>query len=34
VHVVFTIPHQLSWLTLQNKKVVYDLLFRASSMTA
>jgi putative transposase/transposase-like zinc-binding protein len=33
VHVVFTIPHQLSWLTLQNKKVVYDLLFRASTAT-
>ncbi len=27
VHVVFTIPHELSWLALQNKKVVYDLLF-------
>ena len=25
VHVVFTIPHELSWLVLQNKKVVYDL---------
>jgi Putative transposase. len=33
VHVVFTIPHELSWLALQNKKVVYDLLFRASSRT-
>ncbi len=33
VHVVFTIPHQLSWLALQNKKVVYDLLFRASAAT-
>jgi hypothetical protein len=33
VHVVFTIPHQLSWLTLQNKRVVYDLLFRASAAT-
>src|SRR5438270_8469948 len=32
-HVVFTIPHQLSWLALQNKKVVYDLLFRASAAT-
>jgi predicted Zn-ribbon and HTH transcriptional regulator len=31
VHVVFTIPHQLSWLAVQNKKVVYDLLFRASA---
>jgi hypothetical protein len=32
-HVVFTIPHELSWLALQNKKIVYDLLFRASSAT-
>ena len=31
VHVVFTVPHELSWLTLHNKKVVYDLLFHASS---
>src|SRR3954452_6099859 len=28
VHVVFTLPHQLSYLALANKKVVYDLLFR------
>ena len=33
VHVVFTIPHELSWLALQNKKVVYDLLFRAGAAT-
>jgi hypothetical protein len=33
VHVVFTIPHELSWLALHNKKVVYDLLFQASSAT-
>ncbi len=33
VHVVFTLPHQLTWLTLQNKKVIYDLLFRASAKT-
>jgi hypothetical protein len=33
VHVVFTLPHELSWLALQNKKVVYDLLFRSSAMT-
>jgi hypothetical protein len=33
VHVVFTIPRQLSWLALQNKKVIYDLLFRASAAT-
>lgn len=33
VHVVFTIPHELSWLALQNKKAVYDLLFRTSAAT-
>ena len=33
VHVVFTIPHELAWLALQNKKVIYDLLFRASAAT-
>ncbi len=33
VHVVFTLPHQLSQLALANKKVVYDLLFRASAAT-
>ncbi len=33
VHVVFTIPHELSWLALRNKKVIYDLLFRASAAT-
>src|SRR5215469_10941221 len=33
VHVVFTLPHQLSQLMLQNKKVLYDLLFRASAET-
>ncbi len=33
VHVVFPLPHQLSWLALQNKKVVYDLLFRSSAAT-
>lgn len=32
-HVVFTIPHDLSWLVLQNKRVVYDLLFQASAAT-
>lgn len=32
-HVVFTLPHELAWLALQNKKVVYDLLFRASAAT-
>jgi predicted Zn-ribbon and HTH transcriptional regulator len=33
VHVVFTLPHELSWLALQNKKIVYDLLFRTSAGT-
>jgi Putative transposase/Transposase zinc-binding domain len=33
VHVVFTLPHQLSQLLLQNKRVLYDLLFRAASET-
>src|SRR5499427_6754426 len=33
VHVVFTLPQQLSQLMLQNKKVLYDLLFRAASET-
>jgi hypothetical protein len=33
VHVVFTIPHELSTLALANKKIIYDLLFRASSAT-
>ena len=30
-HVVFTLPHELSALVLQNKRLLYDLLFRASS---
>jgi hypothetical protein len=30
-HVVFTLPHELSALILQNKRLLYDLLFRASS---
>ncbi len=33
VHVVFTVPHQLAPLALQNKSEVYDLLFRASAQT-
>ena len=33
VHVVFTLPHRLAPLALQNKKVLYDLLFRASAGT-
>lgn len=32
-HVVFTLPHELSWLALQNKRVVYDALFRSSAAT-
>jgi Putative transposase/Transposase zinc-binding domain len=32
-HVVFTLPHELSWLALQNKQLVYDLLLRASAAT-
>ena len=32
-HVVFTLPHDFSWLALQNKTIVYDLLFRASAAT-
>jgi hypothetical protein len=33
VHVVFTLPPQLASLALQNKKVVYGLLLRASAET-
>src|SRR6266403_2240267 len=33
VHVVFTLPSQLTPLVLHNKKVIYDLLFRASAET-
>jgi len=32
-HVVFTLPAELGPLALQNKRVVYDLLFRAASET-
>jgi hypothetical protein len=32
-HVVFTLPHELSWLALHNKKTVYNLLFRAAADT-
>ena len=32
-HVVFTLPHLLSALALQNKRVVYGLLFRATAET-
>jgi hypothetical protein len=32
-HVVFTIPHELAGIALQNKRLVYDLLFQASAET-
>jgi hypothetical protein len=32
-HVVFTLPHELSGLALQNKQLMYGLLFRASAET-
>ena len=33
VHVVFTLPRHLAPLVLQNKKIIYDLLFRTSAET-
>src|ERR1700686_1284782 len=33
VHVVFTLPHKLVPLALQNKKIIYNLLFRTSAET-
>ncbi len=30
-HIVFTLPHELSALTLQNKRLLYDLLFSTSA---
>jgi predicted Zn-ribbon and HTH transcriptional regulator len=33
VHVVFTLPHELAPLALQNKRLIYDLLFRTSAQT-
>jgi Putative transposase/Transposase zinc-binding domain len=33
VHVVFTLPHELALLALHNKRLLYDLLFRASAET-
>jgi len=33
LHVVFTLPHRLVPLVLQNKKILYDLLFRSSAAT-
>jgi hypothetical protein len=32
-HVVFTLPHELAPLALQNKRVMYDILFRAAADT-
>jgi len=32
-HVVFTIPHELAGIALQNKKIVYDILFKTSGET-
>jgi hypothetical protein len=32
-HAVFTVPHQLSELMLQNKRVLYELLFRCVAAT-
>jgi Putative transposase/Transposase zinc-binding domain len=32
-HVVFTLPHELSALVLQNKRLLYDLLYRISAAT-
>lgn len=32
-HIVFTVPHQLSQLMLQNKRLLYNLLFRCASAT-
>jgi hypothetical protein len=33
VHVVFTLPHELAPLAYQNKRVIYDLLFKTSAAT-
>ena len=33
VHAVFTLPHELAPLALQNKRLIYGLLFRASAAT-
>lgn len=32
-HLVFTLPHELNPLCLKNKKVMYDILFKAASQT-
>ncbi len=33
IHVVFTLPHELAPLALQNKEMIYGLLFRFSAET-
>ena len=33
-HVVFTVPHELNVLALENARLFYDLLFTASAATA
>jgi uncharacterized paraquat-inducible protein A len=33
VHIVFTLPRELAPLALQNKRVIYNLLFQASAAT-
>jgi hypothetical protein len=33
VHLVFTLPRELAPLALQNKRLIYNLLFHASSAT-
>jgi hypothetical protein len=33
VHLVFTLPRELAPLALQNKRVIYNLLFQASAAT-
>jgi len=33
VHVVFTLPRELAPLALQNKRVIYNLLFHTSAAT-
>jgi hypothetical protein len=33
-HVVFTVPHELNVLALENRRLFYDLLFAASALAA
>jgi hypothetical protein len=32
-HVVFTVPEEIAAITYQNKKVIYDILFRTTAET-